>query len=213
MLLFITAFIAGILYGAYRFNLFGMGNINFKSIREKLPIANNLILPDDSKPDAEELSLKISELEGKIKSLEEEKSDLEKRNELYAQEVLRLKEFESQQLEFRAEKEEFDRMIASEKPSEYEKFYSQISPENAEIIYREIVGEISSSKEFKKYISTFQNMDESAAAGIFEKMVSTDIDLVVSILKALPAEQSASVLAAMKPESAAMATKRMYPEN
>lgn len=200
------------------FNVFNIREKYLRNIINSIPVINNL-LPEPEKTDeeytsltSEELQYKIRQLQKQIDTQQEDIKNLSAANEELNLENKRLKEIESQQLEFKAAKEEFDTMIANNDPQAYAAFYEQISPENAQNLYSEVKQTVEQQKEIKKYISTFSEMESDAAAGILEEMVQTDINLVVLILKNLDNEQRGNILAEMDASKAAVAVKRLAPE-
>ncbi len=184
------------------FNAGGIRDKYLRSTLEKIPIVKNL-LPPLKEPEIEEN--KISPEEETINSLT---SEIEKLNE----EIKRLKEFEANQLQFKAQKEEFDRMIALNDAKAYATFFEGIEPENAEKLYKEAVQKVELDKEFKNYISTFENMKKDAASKILEELVTTDTDLVVTILKNLSGTKRSEILSAMDSKNAAAISKLLYPK-
>lgn len=212
----VFAVFAGGIFALIHFKIVDISGLTLSNLRAKVPIANNIVIPSEANAkksaDAEKLTEEIAYLEERLKEREAEIENLKEQNNIYAKEVIRLQEFEETQMEFKAMREEFENMIASEAPKAFEKFYAEMSPENAEKIYRELSAQTVSDKRFKRYINTFQNMDDTAIGKMFQSMIDTDLDLVVSILESLPIEQAASIISAMEPADGAVIAKRMYPE-
>lgn len=207
----------------FRFNIIDSEGLSWSNIKSKIPIVKNLVTEEELEKTEEvkeiaftdeELQMyqeKIKELEEEVGIQKEEILRLEDKNTDYAREVIRLQEIEGAHEEYKRLKEEIDKQIASGDPIAYEEYFESISPGNAEEIYRQIVGENIKDKELKKYISTYQEMDEQAAAEMFEEMIATDLDLVVNIIKGISSDHAAEILAEMEPRSAAAVTKRMSP--
>lgn len=183
------------------FNAGGIRDKYLRSTLEKIPIVKNLLPP--LKEEIEED--KISPEEEKINSLTTEIENLNK-------EIKRLKEFEANQLKFKAQKEEFDRMIALNDPKAYSSFYEGIEPENAEKLYKEATQKVELDKEFKNYISTFENMKKDAASKILEELLTTDTDLVITILKNLSGTKRSEILSTMDSKNAAVISKLLSPK-
>jgi len=216
--LLLMLFIIGFLMSVLVFNVFNIREKYLRNIINSIPVISNL-LPEPKESDeeytsltSEELQYKIRQLQKQVDTQQEDIKNLSAANEELNLENKRLKEIESQQLEFKTAKEEFDTMIAKNDPQAYASFYEQISPENAEKLYPEVKQTVEQQKEIKKYISTFSEMEPDAAAGILEEMVQTDINLVVVILKNLDNEQRGNILAQMDAAKAAVAVKRLAPE-
>ena len=183
---------------------FNVGNIRDKYLRpglERIPIINNLLPPLEEEQIQEQ---PVDEKQQTIDSLTVEIEELNK-------EISRLKEFEQAQLEFKAEKEEFDKMIALNDPKAYSNFYETISPENAEELYKQAINQEVVDKEFKDYIQTFENMKKDAAATILEELIITDMDLVITILNNLSSKKRSEILSAMNPQNAASCSRLLSP--
>ena len=67
------------------------------------------------------------------------------------------------------------------------------------------------NRELSDYVATYSSMKAKEAAAIFDTMTS-DLDLVAKILKAMTAEDRADILQQMNEENAARLTKMMDPE-
>ena len=131
-------------------------------------------------------------------------------------EVLRLKEFEDQQVEFqRIQKEFYDEVVYSDKgpgAEEYKKYYESMDPATAEYIYKQVVTQLQESKEVQDYAAAYSSMKPKQAAAIFEKMTN-NLDLAARILKVMSADDRGAILGAMDSEVAAKITKIMDPES
>ncbi len=103
-------------------------------------------------------------------------------------------------------------MIALNDPKAYSSFYESIAPENAERLYQESIQKVDIDKQFKDYISTFENMKKDAAAKILEELIMTDMDLVITILENLSSTKRSEVLSTMDPKNAASCAKLLSPE-
>lgn len=183
---------------------FNVGNIRDRYLRpglERIPIINNLLPPLEEEQIEEQ---PVDEQQQTIDSLTAEIEELNK-------EIARLREFEQTQLEFRAEKEEFDRMIALNDPQAYANFYESISPENAEELYKQAINQEVMDKEFKDYIQTFETMKKDAATTILEELIITDMDLVITILDNLSSKKRSEILGAMDPQNAASCSRLLSP--
>lgn len=216
--IFITfSILAGIGAMIY-FNTFGIRNQYIIPLIQKVPIVKNIIplreeeLSATNNLSKDELIAKNNELEKEIAKLTEEKDVLNKKNELYSTELLRLQDIEYQQLEYKKDKEAFDTLVASGDQKAFMQFYEKLSPENADKLYKEAVVLTQQTKEKKNFISTFSAMDEGSASKILQEMIGTDMDLVVDVLKNVGTDTSAAILAAMDTKNAATIAKRMSPK-
>lgn len=185
---------------------FNVGGIRDKYLRpglEKIPIIKNLLPPLEEEQPKEEV---VDEKQQTIDALTKEIENLN-------QEIARLKVFEQNQLEFKKQKEEFDQMIALNDPNAYASFYESIAPENAQELYKEAVTKEVQDKEFKTYIQTFETMKKDAATSILEELITTDMDLVITILQNLSSDKRSEILSTMDPKNAASCSKLLYPNN
>ncbi len=184
---------------------FNVGGIRDKYLRpglEKIPIIKNLLPPLEEETQEEPAK---DEKQQTIDSLTKEIEDLN-------QEIARLKVFEQNQLEFKKQKQAFDEMIALNDPKAYASFYESIAPENAKELYKQAVNKEVQDKEFKVYIQTFEGMKKDAAKSILEELITTDMDLVITILQNLSSEKRSEILSVMDPKNAASCSKLLYPE-
>ncbi len=182
-----------------------VGNIRDKYLRpglERIPIIKNLLPPLET--DNEQTEEVVDEKQQTIGSLTKEIEELNK-------EITRLKEFENSQLEFKTQKEEFDKMIALNDPKAYSSFYESISPENAEELYKQAINKEVTDKRFKEYIQTFETMKKDAVATILEELIITDMDLVITILENVSSDKRSEILSAMDPKNAASCSKLLAP--
>jgi flagellar motility protein MotE (MotC chaperone) len=200
----------------------GFGSGVLRPILKDVPVIN-MILPKE--PESEdtfdgelqyatlpEALARIKELERRLEELtsgrEEEQA---KYNELLA-EVERLKVFEENQMEFEKRQLEFDEKVvfAEEAPDieEYKKFYEQINPANAEILYRQVIEQLQYSQAIIDKANIYKNMEPEAAAAIMETMTA-DIESVAKMLLAMKPKESAAIIAEMDSVVAAKITKKM----
>jgi len=213
----VLAALAGFGVAVIQFNALGLRDNYLRDILESVPVVNNLLPPLEAyEPVAirsvDELLLEISRLETQSENLNSEILRLEGLNSNLLNQVVVLEEFERTQVEFSAAREVFERESALGNPAAYEAFFREISPERAEEIFREIAGINHHSAELRSFISTYINMDESAAADIFEQLIRTDSELLITILRGMSAQQRADILAQMTVRSAEQLTRWMAPE-
>ncbi|WP_317367316.1 hypothetical protein [uncultured Tyzzerella sp.] len=184
-----------------------VGNIRDKYLRpglERIPIIKNLLPPLETDTENETENEVVDEKQHIIDSLTKEIEGLN-------DEITRLKEFEQNQLQFKAEKEEFDKMIALNDPKAYSTFYESIAPENAEELYKQAINKEVTDKKFKGYIQTFETMKKDAVATILEELIITDMDLVITILENVSSDKRSEILSAMDPKNAASCSKLLAP--
>lgn len=205
-----------------KFDVGGFGSGVLRPIIKDVPIINK-ILPNISEEqlaiekDYEYRSLaeavaRIKELELIIEEMEDfSKEDSAEKDELAA-EINRLKIFEENQEEFEKRQLEFDKKVvfgdAAPDLNEYKKYYEEINPTNAELIYRQVVEQLEYSQAIKEKADIYRKMDPKAAANILETMTA-DVESVAKILLAMRPQESADILAEMDHVLAAKITKKM----
>lgn len=205
----------------------GFGSSVVTPILKDVPVLNK-ILPGNSvtetaDPDAYGGYTSLQEAVDQIKSLElqleqAQNASTSKDDELeqLKAEVLRLQEFEKQQVEFqRIQKEFYDEVVYSDKgpgAEEYKKYYESMDPATAEYIYKQVVTQLEESQEVQDYAAAYSAMKPKQAAAIFEQMTN-NLDLAARILKVMSAEDRGKILGAMDSQVAAKITKIMDPES
>ena len=158
----------------------------------------------------------IKSLELQLEQIQNASSAKDEELDQLKAEVLRLKEFENQQVEFqRIQKEFYDEVVYSDKgpgAEEYKKYYESMDPATAEYIYKQGVTQLQESQEVQDYAAAYSAMKPKQAAAIFEQMTN-NLDLAARILKVMSADDRGAILGAMNSEVAAKITKIMDPES
>ena len=164
---------------------------------------------------------RIKELENQLTEAQQTNNDLRLANDELQKEIDRLRTFENNQVEFEKIKDEFyNEVVFSDKapdPSEYQKYYEQIEPANAQILYKQVVAEEETDKKVQEYAKAYSSMKPKDAAEIFNVMVQSsgadgDAYLVARILEACGPDARGEILGAMEPDNAAIVTKIMEPD-
>jgi len=209
----------GIVILLVKLDVGGFGSKILAPVLGDVPIVNK-ILPEDSYVDDQGTEYK--NLKAAMARIEELELELESLNssgtantDYIAQleaENARLKVFEENQAEFEKRKLEFDtEVIFNEKApeiEEYKKYYEGIDPENAAILYQQVVEQIQSDANVVALGERFSNMEPENAAAVLEVMTG-DLDLVCGILKNMKEDESAAIIAEMSATFAAKVTKKM----
>ena len=158
----------------------------------------------------------IKSLELQLEQIQNASSAKDEELDQLKAEVLRLKEFENQQVEFqRIQKEFYDEVVYSDKgpgAEEYKKYYESMDPATAEYIYKQVVTQLQESQEVQDYAAAYSAMMLKQAAAIFEQKTN-NLDLAARILKVMSADDRGAILGAMNSEVAAKITKIMDPES
>lgn len=205
-----------------KFDVGGFGSGVLRPIIKDVPLINKILPSISEEQEAVEKDYSyrsLAEAVAKIKELEEiieETKDSTKEVDAEMAELLaeleRLRVFEKNQKDFEQRQLEFDKNVvfADQAPdlNEYKKYYEDINPANAEIIYRQVVEQLEYSQAIEEKANIYRNMDPKAAAKILETMTA-DIESVAKILLAMRPKESANILAEMDHVMAAKITKKM----
>ncbi len=92
----------------------------------------------------------------------------------------------------------------------YKTFYESIDPANAEMLYRQVVGQIAVDDKVKEYVKTYASMKPKEAAAMFDTMTD-DLQLVAQILENMDAQSRANILGKKNPSTAAKVTAILEP--
>ncbi len=222
--LFIIAVWLGIFSLLIKWDVGGFGSTVLYPIFKDTPVIS-AILPDVKTADAavdgdypyDTLAQAVEQIKSLELQLQTAQEQIATNDETVAQlnaEIERLKVFEQQQTEYQQLKAAFDEDIVfndnAPDVSEYKAYYESISPENAELLYKQVVQQTVYSEEVQDYAKAYSQMKPAQAAGIFETMTS-NLELVAEILENMSADERGSILGAMDPTIAAKVTKIMAP--
>lgn len=94
----------------------------------------------------------------------------------------------------------------------YKTYYESIDPENAEVLYKQVVEQLAYREKVEDYAKTYSSMKPKEAAAIFDAMEG-NLQLVADILLNMKATARADILGKMDPEIAAKVTAIMEPNN
>lgn len=222
----IIAIWLGILALLVRLDVGGFGSTVLYPILKDVKYVNR-ILPEvkteegeDANPDypyktMDEAVARIQQLEKSLaKAKKKNSNDSATIEDLQAQ-IRRLKKYQQNEAAFEEEKQAFyeEVVFADEAPdiSEYQKYYEMIDPDNAEILYKEVIEQQQYDDNLDEYVATYSSMKPAAAAALFDTMTD-NLKLVARILDNMGSEDRANILAAMNPETAAKLTEMLEPE-
>lgn len=126
-----------------------------------------------------------------------------------------LSKYKDDQAAFEAEKEKFyeDVVFSDQAPdiSQYKQYYESIDPANAEVLYKQVVEQLTYDSEVEDYAKTYASMKPKEAAAIFDTMTD-NLNLVANILSAMDTQSRADILGKMNSDTAAQVTKLLEPE-
>lgn len=221
--LVIIAIWLGILALLVRLDVGGFGSTVLYPILKDVPYINR-ILPEvrlEAGDDADYPFSTVDEAVERIKELEEEldialqsgKDSGAKIEDLQSQ-VGKLKRYRDNEAEFEALKQEFyeEVVFGDNAPdiTEYKKFYESIEPDNAEVLYKEVVEQSQYNDSVDDYVKTYSSMKPKEAGAIFDTMTD-NLSLVKRILEKMSSENRADILAAMNQDTAAKLTEMLEP--
>ena len=202
----------------------GFGSTVLAPVLKDVPYVNAILPESDDIVNTENQAYpydSFAEAVEKIKELEIEldaatssgSTDAQKNAELQAQ-IDELMVYKLEQSEFEKEKEKYyEEVVFSDKApdiNEYKTFYESIDPENASVLYKQVVEQIQEEQKVKDYALTYSTMKPKEAAAIFDTMTG-DLKLVAKILMSMDTESRASIMGKMNKETAAKLTEFMKP--
>lgn len=202
----------------------GFGSTVLRPIIKDVPYLN-MILPekDDPLADTQYQFETIDDAVARIKELEQlldealasGNADAETIEELRKQ-IEELSIYKEEQDKFERIKEQFyEEVVFSDQGpgiEAYKAYFESIDPENAEVLYKQVVEQIQYDEKVKDYAKTYSSMKAKEAAAIFDTMTD-DLQLVADILLNMSTQARADILAKMEPENAAKLTAIMEPKN
>lgn len=207
----------------------GFGSSVLAPILKDVPVVN-MILPDSGQTETtdpgsyggysslQDAVAYIRQLELELERVRTESNAKDADLEKLVAEIERLSEFEQKAAEFQRIRQEFyEEVVYAENgpgAEEYRKWYEEMDPATAEVLYKQVVVQLEESKEVQEYAAAYSlpNMKPKEAAEIFNKMTD-NLNLVAKILNAMSVESRGAVLAAMDTEVAAKLTKMMDPDS
>lgn len=159
---------------------------------------------------------RINELELSLAITTAENNEMEQTIADLTAEIALLEEYKREQAAFEIEKEKFyeEVVFSDEAPDieEYRAYYESIDPENAAVLYKQVVEQSSYNQDMKNYVATYSSMKPKEAAAIFDSMTD-DLGLVAEILKNMDPQSRADILGKMSTDIAAKVTEILEPSN
>ena len=162
---------------------------------------------DDAVNRIKELELQLDEAQNKKKKDKQTIKDLKKQ-------IKDLSSYKKIRQPLKRKKKNFMKRLffSDEAPdiNEYKTYYESIDPENAEVLYKQVVEQITYDDEVQDYAKTYSQMKPKEAAAIFDTMTD-NLGLVSDILMCMGAQARADILGKMNAETAAKLTEIMEP--
>ncbi|MCR4675178.1 MAG: hypothetical protein K5675_09220 [Lachnospiraceae bacterium] len=201
----------------------GVGSTILYPILKDVPYVN-MILPETEEYAEVDAAYQFDSMEdavARIKELEAQLAEAKATDETDASYVAELEAqaqelatYKANEAAFEEIKEKFYEEVVfgdnSPDIEEYKEYYESIEPENAEVIYKQVIGQIQEDEEITEYANTYANMKPAQAAAIFNTMTD-NLALVGKILWAMDTDARAKILGAMDSDTAASVTKLMEP--
>lgn len=207
-----------------RFDVGGFGSTVMQPILKDVPYLNRILPETESDEKTEDSKYPYKTLDeaiAYIKELEKELADAKEsdsKNDAYVADleaqVAQWKEYKENEAQYEEEKAKFyqEVVFSDNAPdiNEYKEYYESINPENAEILYRQVVEQQQEDEDIEDYVKAYSEMKPKQAAEIFNTMTD-DLQLVAKILKAMKADARGDILGNMDKDIAARVTKLMEP--
>lgn len=202
----------------------GFGSTVLRPLIKDVPYLNWVLPESDYDEDSTEYQyetiddaiVRIKELEALLDTQLTTNSDNEELiAELQAQ-IIELQVYKLEQDEFEKNKEKFyEEVVFSDEAPDietYKTYYESIDPENAEVLYKQVVEQIEYNNMVENYVKTYSSMKPKAAAEAFNAMTD-NLQLVADILMSMSTQSRADILSKMEPEIVAKLTAIMEPDN
>ena len=201
----------------------GFGSTVMRPLLKDIPYVNR-ILPDseDDLSTEEDYPYKnMDEAVAYIKELEQELAQAQQgssENSAYIADLeaqsQKLKEYEANEAAFEEEKEKFynEVVFSDQAPDieQYKEYYESIDPDNAELLYKQVVEQQQTDSKISDYVKGYSQMKPKEAAAIFDTMTD-NLNLVAQILDNMDAQSRADILGKMNSDTAAKVTEIMNP--
>ena len=201
----------------------GFGSTVMRPLLKDIPYVNR-ILPDseDDLSTEEDYPYKnMDEAVAYIKELEQELAQAQQgssENSAYIADLeaqsQKLKEYEANEAAFEEEKEKFynEVVFSDQAPDieQYKEYYESIDPDNAELLYKQVVEQQQTDSKISDYVKGYSQMKPKEAAAIFDTMTD-NLNLVAQILENMDAQSRADILGKMNSDTAAKGTEIMNP--
>ena len=228
VLVFVTLLIIfvwlGIIVLLIKFDVGGFGSTILRPLIKDVPYIN-MILPVSEEAEegtayyfetVEDAVVRIKELEQMLdESYTNNTASTDQVAKLEAQ-VKELQKYKEERDYFEEIKEKFyEEVVFSPSAPDieaYRTYYESIDPENAEVLYKQVVEQLEYDAMVEDYAKTYSTMKAKEAAAIFDTMTD-DFELVADILQNMSTSSRADILGKMEPENAAKITAIMEPDN
>jgi len=220
IILIVAILIVGAGVTSVALDLFGLRTQVIIPMLRNVPVIGNLM--PESEYDYAEAALDPAIV---IRDLEVTVASLNRQNELLQAdldslygiatgleaEIARLQEFEELHDMRTAAYNEYQRAIAEEEPAAFLEFFTTMHPAMAEEIFRELAALQVQDDRWESYVSAWSAANAVLVAQAIETMITTDMPLIVSVMRDLPLHSRAAILNALETESRAAVLRQMDP--
>jgi flagellar motility protein MotE (MotC chaperone) len=215
----------GIIALLIKMDVGGFGSSVLTPVFKDVPYLNKILPKSEDETDTEvdtqyryasvdDAVVRIKELELLLADSQQAENKDQEQIEALQKEIDELSQYKEEQAEFELLKEKFYEEVVfgdnSPDINEYKTYYESIDPENAEVLYKQVVEQAAYDDEMDDYVRTFSSMKAKSAAAIFDTMTD-DLSLVADILSNMDSQSRADILAAMDSDVAARLTEIMEP--
>ena len=203
----------------------GFGSSVLYPVLKDVPYVNKILPKPENDISSENTQSQYGSLDEAVERIKElelqldeanstNKKDKKKIKELKAQ-VSDLSKYKEDEAAFEKEKEKYyEEVVFSEQApdiEQYKTYYESIEPENAEVLYKQVVEQITYDDQVQDYAKTYSQMKPKEAAAIFDTMTD-NLGLVADILMSMGAQQRGDILGKMDAGTAAKLTEIMEPD-
>lgn len=223
----IIAIWLGILALLIKLDVGNFGSTVLHPILKDVPYVNKILPKVKEDVEAENLDYpyktldeaiaQIKTLEGQLEKAGQRRKDDKATIEDLQSQVRKLQKYKENEAQLEEDKQKFyEEVVFGDSAldiDQYKQYYEMIDPDNAEILYKEVVEQQQYDDKVDEFIKTYSasSMKAKDAAAIFETM-GDNMQLVKRILENLSAEDRGDILAAMTDKDmAAKLTEMLEP--
>ena len=192
-----------------KFDVGGIGSNVLYPVLKDVPVVNRILPTPSEEEQAKEGNYEYTTLKSANARIKELESQLDSENGTTTANADYIADLEAQVKKLQKYKDSED-AFNDKAPdiSEYQSYYEQIQPDNAEKIYRQVLKKQQYSKKAETLGTYYANMDAAAAAVRLSEMTE-DLDLVCDILQNMQEKKAAAILEQMDSAYAAQITKKI----
>ena len=184
----------------------GFGSTVLYPLLKDVPYVNKILpQPEETVEQTEGTEHQYGSLSEAISQIKELEKELDEASSTNKNDKKKIKDLKAQIKDLSKYKED-------EAPDiqQYKTYYESIDPENAEVLYKQVVEQITYDSQVEDYAKTYSNMKPQEAASIFDTMTD-NLGLVADILMNMGTQQRADILGKMDATTAAKLTEIMEP--